>query len=275
VRGLVKNWDALKQIDLSRYDLLIFNEIWQIRNFENISIPEFKIANIYQRERQKGGGVLIYIKENISYEKHEAPIVNGVVESIAISINNNIFLGLYRPPSGSKQAFMDTLINWISEQRNRNIYLAGDFNINFLNNDRNIYDSIEAATGLNPKISNVTRTASGSCIDNILTNINSTNKISTVCIADHQALISTLKLRVVRREQKKFKYREMKETNWSTFSNSVRELTITGESIDDKWSNLCENIKNIVNSSFPEKVSNHQYKFSMSQGLLKSKNKKK
>ncbi len=145
---------------------------------------------------------------------------------------------------------MDLLINWISEQRNKNIYLAGDFNINLLNNDRNIYDSIEGATGLNPKISNVTRTASGSCIDNILTNINSTSKVSTVCIADHQALISNLKLRVVRREPRKFKYREMKESNWLSFSNSVRELTIVGESVNEKWSNLSEKLLSISNLKF-------------------------
>jgi hypothetical protein len=259
----VKNWDAVKQLDLSRYDVLIFNEIWQVRNFENINIPDFKIANIYQRERQRGGGVLIYIKENLSYEKYEAPVITGVVESIAISLNSNIILGLYRPPSGNKQTFMDTLINWISDQRNKNIYVAGDFNLNLLNNDKNIYDMIEASIGLSPKINNVTRIASGSCIDNILTNIDSTNKISSICIADHQGLISNLKLRVARQEKKKFKYREMKESNWTIFSNSLKELSITGESVNEKWSKLSENIKKIVDNSFPEKTSNQQYKFSM------------
>ena len=33
VRGIVKNWDKLSQINFDNYDLLLFNEIWQVKDF--------------------------------------------------------------------------------------------------------------------------------------------------------------------------------------------------------------------------------------------------
>ena len=67
----------------------------------------------------------------------------------------------------------------------------------------------------------------------------------------------------------------MKESNWLTFANKVRELKIRGDTVDNKWTNLTNDVKNAVMNSFPEKEGKHEYKFTMSQGLLKSKNKKK
>jgi hypothetical protein len=83
-----------------------------------------------------------------------------------------------------------------------------------------------------------------------------------------------MKLKIKRVQLKKFNYREMKESNWRVFSNEVSKLVIRGESIDEKWTTLCTDIKKIVEISFPEKQSRSCYKFVMSQGLIKSKNKK-
>lgn len=38
----------------------MFCEIWQIKEFEIAKIDGFKIASIYQRAYQRGGGVIIY-----------------------------------------------------------------------------------------------------------------------------------------------------------------------------------------------------------------------
>ena len=42
VRGLVKNWNGIKQLNLENYDIILLNEIWQIKEFENINIEKFK-----------------------------------------------------------------------------------------------------------------------------------------------------------------------------------------------------------------------------------------
>ncbi len=110
VRGLVRNWDAIKAIDISKFDILMFNEIWQIRNFENISLSDFKIANIYQRNAQRGGGVLTYIRDNIEFEKYKSRVTEGINESVAIALCNSIISVVYRPPSGNKNEFKEVYL---------------------------------------------------------------------------------------------------------------------------------------------------------------------
>ncbi len=275
VRGLLRNWNGIKQINPAKYEVLIFNEIWQIRDFENVNIEGFKIANIYQRTTQRGGGVVIYISDKLKTEKIESPIINGVIETTAIKINNNIIAGVYRPPSGNKNDFTDALTEWIATQNNRNIYISGDFNLNYKNSDKIFFETIEASTGLAASIMETTRVQSDTCIDNILTNIQGMHRVSTISIADHLGLLSALSLDVYKNNGSTFKYRVMKEANWLDFSEQLKSVRIRGQCINSKWSNLCLDIKSVIENSFPIKNSKREYKFTMSQGLLKSKNKKK
>jgi len=42
VRGLVKNYNLIEATNLSEYDVLMFNEIWQIKEYENVCMDGFK-----------------------------------------------------------------------------------------------------------------------------------------------------------------------------------------------------------------------------------------
>jgi len=275
VRGLVRNWDSIKLLDLNSYDILIFNEIWQIRDFENVNLPNFVTANIYQRVNQRGGGVIIYTRDNLQFDKIESPIEEGSIETTAIKLGNLIVAAIYRPPNGDKNLFVEKLTDWINRQHNRSIFIAGDFNINYLNRDIQYFDTIETLTGLTPSITEITRIESESCIDNVLTSTTGNHTVTSIKIADHFGLLSNLNnCKTSVTEGKTFKYRVMKETNWLQFSHEINRIVITGNSIDDKWKNLCQDIKSAIERSFPEKTSKKKYKFQMSQGLLKSKNKK-
>jgi hypothetical protein len=253
----------------------MFNEIWQIKEYENINIDNFKIASLNQRTENRGGGVLIYIKNSIEYEIVDTTTVNGIIEIAAIKINDSIISTIYRPPSGSKNEFADHLISFIETSSTNKLYIAGDFNINYLNrDDKRIFERIETETGIRAKIFNITRHASSTCIDNIMTNIEGTHKVSDICIADHQGITSRITLVTQKKVLNTFKYREMTERNWSKFKSEVENIVIRGNQIDDKWSNLSNDIKEAVEKSFPEKERKDKYHFNMSQGLLKSKNKK-
>ena len=274
MRGIVKHWDALKQIKTDHYEILLFNEIWQIRDFEHLKIPNFKIANVKQRDAQRGGGVLIFIKENLEFEKIESPSINGIIETVAIKIQNTVITSLYRPLAGNKQVFSEKLIEWIDSMRNIKILIAGDFNLNYLNNDREFFNSLETSTGLSAKISEVTRLSSNTCIDNIVTNLPGNHRVSNICLADHQGLISNILQSAKKTKKSSYKYREMSERNWTTFSTELTNLTIDGDCINEKWNDICNKIKGVVQKSFPEKTTTIKHKFIMSQGLLKSRDKK-
>jgi hypothetical protein len=94
--------------------------------------------------------------------------------------------------------------------------------------------AITAITGLEPRITENTRYQSNSCIDNVLTNIESVNRVSSICIADHQGLLSTIRIPIKKVAPKLNTYREMKERNWAIFSNEIKSLNVRGDSIDSK-----------------------------------------
>ena len=66
----------------------------------------------------------------------------------------------------------------------------------------------------------------------------------------------------------------MKELNWLIFKQGVNNLAIRGNNIEDKWTNILTDIKVIVEESFPFKKSKHKFYFTMSQSLLKCRDKK-
>ncbi len=241
VRGLIKHWDSIKQINYSKYDVLIFNEIWQVRDYENLSIPDFIVANCYQRNGSRGGGAIIFIRDTIKFTQLESPVQIGTIETTAIKIKDKIIVALYRPPSGNKNEFIELLSNWLTNLSCKKFFLAGDFNINYLSQDRVYFDTLESNSGLKPCINDITRVISGSCIDNVVTNIPGSHKVSTICIADHQGLISNIKMKVDKLKTEKYKYREMKEINWSKFSTS----TITMKKINqNQKTNLIFTVRN-------------------------------
>jgi len=66
----------------------------------------------------------------------------------------------------------------------------------------------------------------------------------------------------------------MKEDNWLCFKQGLNCININDTDINSQWSQLLDDIKNVVEFSFPLKSSSKKYIFTMSQGLLKSRDKK-
>jgi len=96
---VIKNWDAIKQINLDKYDIILLYEIWQVRDFEHIKIPNFSLATIKQREVTRGGGSLIFVRNTLVYEIFESPFIEGLIETSSIIIDNVVIMSVYRPPS--------------------------------------------------------------------------------------------------------------------------------------------------------------------------------
>jgi hypothetical protein len=239
-----------------------------------LKIDGFNIANSYQRTTNKGGGVIIFTRETLKFSKIESPMVNGIMESTSIALDNLIISSVYRPPSGNKRQFVDKLIEWTETLGGKKIYIAGDFNLNYNSRDIEYFNIIEESTELKPSITETTRVISDSCIDNILTNCNGLHRVSSASIADHQGLISSIEASVTKRQRKQFAYRDMRDENWIKFGAEIDNIVVMGNDIDEKWNRLIADIKKAVEISFPLKHSTTRYTFTMSSGLLRSKHKK-
>ncbi len=274
VRGLINNWTSATNFNWDAYDLIGFNEIWSIKDFENMQVNGFELTSIKQRNNRRGGGSAIFCKKNLQAKEIKTPFVEGIIETSGVKIGQTIFLNLYRPPSGNKTEFVDKLTQYLDTIRGNKLIIGGDFNLNMLggnvliNNICNLY-------GLEVKINEITRIESGTCIDNFLSNIVGEYKVIDVCIADHQAISAKIVIESCSvKSQEYFTYREMKLTNWQCFKEGINSIQIKGENINSKWDNLLNDIKSVVSVSFPQKTKKNKYIFTMSQGLLKSKDKK-
>ena len=273
VRGLVKNWSIATSFNWDNYDLLGFNEIWAIQDYENLRVEGFEIKCQKLRTNRRGGGTVIFGRTSLTVKTLNTPFVEGIIETTGVIAGGFVFINIYRPPSGDKTDFVDILTRYLDTLRGKRIIIGGDFNLdtingnNFLSNICNLY-------GLEIKINSITRIASGTCIDNFLSNIEGVYSVSELCIADHQAITCKLNVAASKINKEVHFYRDMKESNWQCFKGGVNSISIHGSTSNEKWENLLNDIKSVVEESFPLKQSHKNYLFTMSQGLLKSKDKK-
>ncbi len=60
VRGLLCNWDAATSFDWNKYDIIAFNEAWQINNYGDLVKEGFVIKACGLRQNSREGGSLIF-----------------------------------------------------------------------------------------------------------------------------------------------------------------------------------------------------------------------
>jgi len=274
VRGIVHNWDAIVNIEWGKYDFVAFNERWAIKDYEVLKINEFEIKNVKTRLNTRGGGVIIFGKKSIRTNKVDSPFIEGIIETVGVCVGNMVILNIYRPPSGNIQTFIDELGSFLETFSNKDVLLMGDFNINFLEESHRLSNFCNQF-GITAKLRKVTRVASGTCLDNFITNLEGSYAVTNTSIADHLAIIAKIKLaNKLKTKKVEHTYREMKEQNWLAFKISIQNVEPFGNTVLDRWESTATQIKNIIESSFPLKTSTANYKFKMSRGLLNSKDKK-
>ena len=261
-------------MDLTGYEIVALNEIWAIKDFESLQLHDFVIGSVRTRINGRGGGVIIFVKNYLKTETINVPFIEGVFESVGIKFGNTVVINIYRPPSGNRALFLQELESLLEINKLNDVIITGDFNINFMTQFNEI-NNICRQYGTKIKLSGVTRPASGTCLDNFITNLNGSFSISNICIADHLAIKAKILLKdKVKKIKLVHKYRAMKEINWLLFKDKIYNMVITGNTLEEKWDNISDSIKSAVETSFPQKVAKHEYKFTMSRGLMKSRDKK-
>ena len=188
------------------FEAICLQETW-LGNDHDTSLLAIKnydlILKPYKATRH--GGLAIYLKQNIQYEKLdnfiESPsnIWEGQFIKVLLPNDTHFILGnIYRPPRDNIEnytCFMEEFESVI-KQFTGDVIICGDFNIDLLKiSERNIInDFLEnlLSNGLLPKITFPTRITrnSGTLIDNVLTKIsnnfsNTTSGICAIRISDH------------------------------------------------------------------------------------------
>lgn len=209
IRSMVnKMADLISLANKTRASVIAVSETWLDTS---VTDGEIRINgyNVVRKDRGcKGGGVCLYIKDNLPFNCRtdlDQEGLEGVWVDIFLPKTKPITVGVvYRPPTQSN--FLDLLQMTLSNiDPSREFYLLGDMNINMVKNNHNSvgllknYKQILNVFGLNQLIKEPTRVtnSSESVIDHIVTN--QPDKICQngtvhVGISDHALIYCTRKI---------------------------------------------------------------------------------
>ena len=141
VNGLVKHIDEIKLLLIEKnIHILAINETKLDETIEDniISIDKYKL---HRKDRNRhGGGVAIYIKEDINYTIRD-DLPNHNLELICIRIqpfHSEPFdiISWYRPPNDLIEGFrhLERVLSFV-DSKSKEIILLGDTNCNLMNNE--------------------------------------------------------------------------------------------------------------------------------------------
>ena len=200
-----------KMIDIKEclkdYDVVGINETWlKETSDEGLIYWEGRVMYRNDREGKKAGGVLLYVKNELS--NYVDVIDNGVLTSdnlemvsICLSrphVKKCVISSLYRPPSGKADKFVEELEEFVVglDNINNELWLGGDYNIDvsdLLENKTQMLKSFADVNGLDIKIDKITRPKdnAGTVIDNILTNAKNVvqSMVLPSLISDHRPVM--------------------------------------------------------------------------------------
>ena len=184
------------KIDLVRgetiaYDVMVFTESWLNTNISNdsISIEQFHEPLRCHRTTRTGGGVVMYIPDNVSFkQRHDLEVTNLEAVWIDISLRGKTVLigGFYRPPNSSA-GYFDLIDESFDRAINAGIadtVILGDIIFNMFNASNNKMLDLIQQYDLKQLIEEPTHFTenSASLLDLIL--VRNQKNIITSCVCD-------------------------------------------------------------------------------------------
>lgn len=235
-------------IQKENVDILCISEHWLTQDELSLfNLDGFIRTSFYCRPSSAHGGAGIFLKNNISNYLIRTDIMKmsienhfevAAIELPAQSVSQRlVVVALYRPPQGLMKIFLEKmheLLHTLNRGRNTNkqIVIAGDFNINFLSSNCLLTTQItDLLVQFNMEITITAATrvsiTSATCIDNIVTNVSEDCRKSTVKdwhLSDHLAQIMDIDYNfepVLPKLQDMSKKRVFSEENVARFNDDL------------------------------------------------------
>ena len=202
-----KNHTQLKDliVDLEFPKVVCVQETWSPKL--NTCIPKYHPPLELYRTSKRGGGICIYVKQNLNYQPYE-PINNiksTAIEKQAVIITDSytapfIVINVYRPPNSNIRDSIKELSELLelAYHSGAPFIMVGDMNINVLRKDNNSNNYLEMlqtyeCTQMVKEATRCTSKNLGSLIDHVIVNpkIKKVQSYVLDCeIADHLATLT-------------------------------------------------------------------------------------
>ena len=281
VRSIWNKLDIVKQhISSITFHFFGLVETWLKPNILDnlISIPGY---NLLRSDRQtqrpdgqakRGGGIVIYCKNNLSFTQLTGPpftVSNEHIETIVSLFQEKLtkkfyIITLYRPPNGDVENFceqLDKLCKSLPDRENSDIVIGGDFNINFAKNSnhKSMLNRIMKRFSFSQFINEPTRLLYGdNIVDLIFSNsrkIESTGLLDWN-VSDHVPTFVNIKKKKKVFDKDKFTGRSYQHFDEDVFVNLLRPYLTQGymDSMDDvneKWGHFYISVQSELNKICP------------------------
>ena len=260
INSIVGKFDHLKVLIVNNIDILVLTETKIDSSFPNAQFRIDGFSAPFRLDRSKfGGGVLIYVREEIPCKQLTKHILQDDIEGIFVEINLKktkwLWFGGYRPPRQQAKYFLKH-VNYALDTYRQTLdkfLLAGDFNIEktdpikseflFKNDSKNLVQQKTCFKSTN----------NPSCIDLFVTNSPRSFQ-NTITLASglsdfHKMILTILKSTFPKAKPKQIVYRKFKNFDSKNFKNEIRTKM---QSID-KYETFEEKFLKVLNKHAPLK----------------------
>lgn len=256
------------------YDVLLFGEHWLSElEIEQVKIINYTIVSSYSRRCHVHGGVAAAVRNSLVNRFVPRNDINSKsietdIEVCAIQSDllNVIIISLYRPPKGNFNIFLELLTDILEviATCKSNVFIMGDFNIDFLEegSNRSAIVDLFSSYGLHRIIHSPTRGVA--CLDNIFTSDRECVGYTVdLGFSDHSGVeTSILSDSSVQREQKFTVCRPITQIGLSSLMFFVRDICWdfvdnVGINTNKKFEMFVILLKNCVDLAFPQRTYKH------------------
>ena len=255
INSIPNKFDGIMDMVGGKLDIFLISETKINPSFPNAQFCYKGYGNPYRKDRSlgAGGGLLLYVNENIPSRKLNAHSVPADIEIICVELNLRkqkwIIIGIYRPPKMNEKYFYDQLsrvVDLYSKTYDR-VVIMGDFNsepnedyIDTFSSSYNLYNLVKEKTCFKgePK-----------CYDLIYTNckhnFQNTTAMTTGFSDFHKMTVTVLKTEFVKADPLKINYRDYKTYNLNEFNVDLK-TKLSRQPLSNTDYNMFQNILNDV-----------------------------
>lgn len=256
-------------------NVICITETWMNKEkLKLLNINNYTPGSSFCREQHEGGGVCILVKSTLNYIERtdiKSQSLEYIFETCAIEIPeiNLLIINLYWPDSNREVEVFYTCLEKLLKllalkDNNKKVIFGGDFNVNFLTNNKakRTLSNLMLTYNFHQKVKGATRvTASSStCLDLLFTNfkIDTQVVIDELGFSDHRGILFSTPLTTYQPKQLTMLKRRYTETNINKFKDEL--LTINwdhkfklNKNINENYNIFKEIVKNALNKCIPLK----------------------
>ena len=280
IRSLPRKIDQLRLIlTNSNIDIFTLSETWLHKKIDPhlIHIQGYKTVRLDRATspaKKRGGGLLIYVKEDIDVQTQEQECMSSKdleIQWIRIKrphSRNILLANIYRPPGGNLNQAIKLLGKGINSIRklNEELVILGDFNVDYSNKKSPSYKKVkffEKANSLDQMINTTTRNTkkTSSLLDVAFTHMKFVTAAGALdsFLSDHQPIfIIKKKTRNGGKSDQQFEGRSYKHYDKQKFTNRLTTKNwipfYEAKSPTLAWEIMQNNIKEVADDICPTKT---------------------